>query len=88
MGGSSDFNLKGSPLGKRCRVFGVDKKFIPAYDLKLVAGRNFAEDRPAIDTTYVINIIVNETAAKVFGFASPVEMMGQELRGLGFNWVK
>jgi putative ABC transport system permease protein len=33
----------------------------------------------------VINIIVNETAAKVFGFASPVEMMGQELRGAGFN---
>jgi len=85
VGGSSDFNLKGSALGKRCRVFGVDKKFIPAYELKLVAGRNFAEDRPAVDTNYVINIIVNETAAKVFGFTNPVEMMGKELSGAGFN---
>jgi putative ABC transport system permease protein len=85
VGGSSDFNLKGSPLGKRCRTFGIDKKFIPAYGLKLIAGRNFAEDKPAVDTNVVLNIIVNETAAKVFGFVKPVEILGREMSGSGFN---
>jgi putative ABC transport system permease protein len=85
VGGSSDFNLKGSTLGKRCRLFGIDKKFIPAYDLKLLAGRNFAEDKPAVDTNVVLNIIVNETAAKVFGFAQAAEILGQEMRGADFN---
>lgn len=85
VGGSSDFNLKGSPLGKRCRVFGVDNKFIPAYDLKLLAGRNFAADIPAVDTNYVINIVVNETAAKVFGFTNAPDMLGKELQGAGFK---
>lgn len=85
VGGSSGFYLKGSPLDKRCRIFGIDKKFIPAYDLKLIAGRKFEEDKPAVDTNVVLNVIVNETAAKVFGFSDAAGILGRELKGTGFN---
>ncbi len=85
VGGSSDFTLKNSLAGKRCRTLGVDKKFIPAYGLKVVAGRNFSNDKPATDTNVVLNILVNETAAKVFGFNDPATMIGQPMEGAGFH---
>lgn len=85
VGGSSDFSLQGSPLGKRCRVFGIDNKFIPAYNLTMVAGRNFSNDQPAVDTSVVLNVIVNETGAKVLGFSKPAEILGREIEGAGFH---
>lgn len=85
VGGSSDFMLKGSTLGKRCRVFGIDNKFIPQYKLQVVAGRNFAEDKPAVDTAALINVIVNETGAKVLGFNTPNEIVGKDIEGGGFH---
>lgn len=81
--GSSDFNIKGSPLGKRCRVFGVDKKFIPAYGLTVVAGRSFSNDKPVVDTAEILNVVLNETGAKVLGFNNPEEMIGKEIEGSG-----
>jgi putative ABC transport system permease protein len=69
VGGSSGFRLISSNDDKRCRTFGIDEKFIPNYNLSLVAGRNFDKDKPFTeDTTQTVNIIVNETAAKIFGF--------------------
>jgi hypothetical protein len=47
VGGSSDYALKNSQSGKRCRNFGVDNKFIDAYGLKIVAER-FTNDRPLL----------------------------------------
>ncbi len=85
VGGSSDFNVRGSTLGKRCRVFGVDNKFIEEYGLTILAGRNFSNDRPAVDTAIPINIILNETAAKVLGFPNPQESVGSEIDGAGFH---
>ena len=85
VGGSSDFALKNSQSGKRCRVLGVDNKFVPAYGLKIIAGRNFTNDKPAVDTAVILNILVNETAAKVFGFADPADILGQYLDGAGFH---
>ena len=56
---------------KRCRDFGIDEKFIPNYNLSLAAGRNFDKDKPAYeDTTQMVSVIINETAAKILGFAS------------------
>ena len=85
VGGSSGFTMKNSTAEKRCRVFGVDNKFIPAYGLSITAGRNFSTDPPAVDTSVVLSIIVNETAAKIFGFANPVEIVGKEMDGSGFH---
>jgi len=85
VGGSSDYNLKNSQSGKRCRNLGVDNKFIPAYGLKLIAGRNFTNDKPAVDTNVMVNILLNATAAKVFGFNNPSDALGQYIDGSGFH---
>jgi putative ABC transport system permease protein len=85
VGGSSDYVLKNSQAGKRCRNLGVDNKFIPAYGLKIIAGRNFTNDKPAVDTTVMVNILLNETATKVFGFSNPADILGQYIDGSGFH---
>jgi putative ABC transport system permease protein len=85
VGGSSSFALKNSLISKRCRVFGIDKEFIPAYGLKILEGRNFTNDRPALDTNMILNILVNETTAKVFGFTNPADIVGKEVDGAGFH---
>ncbi len=85
VGGSSGFTLKNSTAEKRCRVFGIDKKFIPAYGLTITAGRNFSTDPLTVDTSIVINILVNETAAKIFGFANPTDIVGRDVDGAGFH---
>jgi putative ABC transport system permease protein len=33
----------------------------------------------------VISILVNETAAKIFGFANPTDIVGREMDGAGFH---
>src|SRR5688572_15712287 len=85
VGGSSNYALKNSQSGKRCRNLGIDKNFIPAYGLKVVAGRNFENDIPVVDTSVLVNILVNETAAKIFGFANPADIVGQYIDGSGFH---
>ena len=71
VGGSSGFRLISSNEDKRCRDFGIDEKFIPNYNLSLAAGRNFDKDKPFTDdTTQTVNVIINETAAKTFGFTN------------------
>lgn len=88
VGGSSDYALKNSQSGKRCRNLGIDNKFIPNYGLSIVAGRNLADDRPPVDSTVKVNILVNETAAKIFGFDKPADMLGQEIAdGSGFHYT-
>jgi putative ABC transport system permease protein len=85
VGGSSDYALKNSQSGKRCRNLGVDNKFIDAYGLKIVVGRGFTNDRPAVDTNVLVNIILNETAVNVFGFAKNEDAVGQYIDGSGFH---
>jgi putative ABC transport system permease protein len=43
----------------------VDRDFLPAYNIAIVAGRNFSKEFPADDTTA---FILNETAVKDFGW--------------------
>lgn len=76
VGASTDFNEKGSLLAKRCRVFGIDKKFIPSYGLNIVAGRNISNDRTARDTSHIVNVLLNETGIKVLGFKSAEDAIG------------
>jgi len=58
---------------KRTRIFGIDEKFIPNYGLTILAGRNFDKDKAGRQRTppQPLNIILNETASKVLGFAKP-----------------
>ena len=85
VGGSSNYSLRNSSVDRRCRNLGIDNKFIDAYGLTIVAGRNITNDKPAVDTNVVLNILVNETAVKVFGFAEPASIVGQEIDGSGFH---
>jgi putative ABC transport system permease protein len=56
-------------------IMGVDYDFLPAYGLRLAAGRNFSEqfrtDKKAV--------LLNETAATLFGFRSAAEALGKKL---------
>ncbi len=62
--------------GVEVRVFGADEAFIDCYDIPLLSGRNYDrtyaerawERRGKPDELFVIN----ETAAKVFGWTNPV----------------
>jgi len=45
----------------------VDHDFIPGYEIKIIAGRNFSRDNKADDTTA---FILNETAVKDFGWTA------------------
>jgi putative ABC transport system permease protein len=66
-------------------VLGIDNKFIPTYGLTITAGRNISTDPPAVDTSIVLNILVNETAARIFGFPNPADIVGKEMVGSGFH---
>jgi putative ABC transport system permease protein len=80
VGGSSGFRLISSNEDKRCRDFGIDEKFIPNYNLSLAAGRNFDKDKPFTeDSTQTISVIINETAAKIFGFTQAKDAISKIL---------
>ena len=87
IGGSSSYYLKNSLAGKRCRNLGVDKEFVPSYGLQIVSGRNFSKDKPPVDSNTIVNILLNETAVKVFGIANNEEAIGKNITdGGGFQY--
>jgi putative ABC transport system permease protein len=47
----------------------IEPGFIPALDIQLAAGRNFSEERESDKTEAVL---INETAARRFGWADPI----------------
>jgi len=81
-GQPSDWNAGGIRLkgmddskGKQYRVIGVDYDFINAYDLKLVAGRNFSKEFGADPTA----VVFNKMGIKQLGFNNPEEAIGKEI---------
>jgi putative ABC transport system permease protein len=58
----------------------VDESLLQTLDIKPIAGRLFSKDFPA-DTNQ--RMILNETAVKEIGFASPQEAIGHKV---GFDW--
>jgi putative ABC transport system permease protein len=56
----------------------VDQYYIPTFDMKIVKGRMFSPDIPSDSSA----IIINEEAAKLFGFEDPI---GQEIETFAFN---
>src|SRR5581483_4611856 len=51
--------------------FEIDENYIPTLGMQMVVGRNFSRDFPTDST----GIIVNETAARMFGFKEPMKDM-------------
>ena len=56
---------------KACDQFVVDDQFINNLEISLIAGRNLPKEASGA------HILVNETAAKELGFASPLDIVGQ-----------
>ena len=54
---------------------GIDYDFIPQYQLKMIAGRNFSKDFPTDENA----AILNEMAVSTFGFKDPADAVGQKL---------
>ena len=57
------------------KYLAVDYHFVPTYNMKLLAGRNFSSAY-ATDST---NFLINETAASTLGFKTPQEAVNKEL---------
>jgi len=54
----------------------VDSDFIPEFKIEMIAGRPFRKEiQTDIDDTFILN----ETAAKAFGFSSPTEAIGKRM---------
>lgn len=58
-----------------CYNLGVDYDFIPTYQMKLVAGRNFSKDRPTDRQA----AILNETAIHMLGFKNADEALNTKV---------
>jgi len=58
------------------RFIAVDYDFIPLYDLKLIAGRAFDENRPSDENEA---FILNESGAARLGWTNPEDAIGKEL---------
>ena len=54
---------------------GVDENYIPLYQIRMLAGRNFLSNNPADSTS----ILLSETAAKRVGFGSAKDAIGRKV---------
>lgn len=61
-------------------IYEVDEDFIPTYQMNMVAGRNFSDDFP-LDSANAL--ILNESAAKLFGYPNPQDVIGQSFAQWG-----
>ncbi len=58
-----------------CRMNFVSYGYIPLFEHKLLAGRNFSKKYSTDGTA----IVINETLRKAYGFSSPEEAIGKEI---------
>lgn len=61
--------------GKFYNIMGIDHDFIPAFGLKLLAGRNFYGETGSNNKS----AIVNQTALRMLGFAEPQQAINEEI---------
>lgn len=54
---------------------GIDYDFIPAYEMKLAAGRNFSKDFPTDKQT----VMLNQRAADLLGYSNASDAIGKKL---------
>jgi putative ABC transport system permease protein len=64
----------GEPVKYNIKVLAIDHDFIPAYQMRLIAGRNFSKEFPSDDSTA---FILNEAAIKEIGWSSAQQAVDQ-----------
>jgi putative ABC transport system permease protein len=57
-------------------IMGIDYDFLPSYELKLLAGRNFSKDFKTDSS----GILLNEKAIELFGFKNAQDAVGKKIR--------
>lgn len=60
---------------KNCRLVRVDYDFIPLYDIKVIAGRNFSREFPSDNMA----VVINEKTSHLLGFEDPQSAVGQRI---------
>ncbi|GAB3918136.1 ABC transporter permease [Larkinella terrae] len=59
----------------------IDEKFLPTYQIELLAGKNFeATDSSSLRPNAYTKILINEEVTKALGFRSPEEAVGKEVK--------
>jgi len=56
-------------------IFQVGLDFITHFNMELIAGRSYSRDFPSDSTSA---LVVNEAAAKQYGYANPAEIVGKK----------
>jgi len=61
-------------------IYEIDFDFIPVYHIPLVAGRNYSR---AYTTDSAQAMVINEAAAKLFGYTRPADVVGKKFSQWG-----
>jgi len=64
-----------APADINIKSLSVDEDFIPAYQIKMAAGRNFSREYSTDKTS---GFILNETAVKLLGWKNPADAIGNQ----------
>jgi putative ABC transport system permease protein len=64
------------PVNTDIKMVNVDYDFIPVYNIKVVAGRNFSREF----STDTAGFVLNESSIKVLGWKSPQEAVGKDFK--------
>ena len=75
-GSPTDFQVGSSQEKVRLLLLGVDEEYFNCFDLDLVSGENFSASQSQINSN---RILVNETAIKKLGYASPIDALRQKI---------
>jgi putative ABC transport system permease protein len=75
IGGGLRDKSESQDAGRSHYAAGVDYDFLNVFGMELIAGRNFSKEH----STDNRGIIINETAVKLLGYASPAEAIGREV---------
>lgn len=100
-GAATSWNVPGGDIGRSFNVrqadsattnkfttrhTGVDYDFMNVYGIKLLAGRNFTMADHDPDWNKLHNTIINRSAAKLLGFASPEAAIGKAIISGDKKW--
>lgn len=61
-------------------LYEIDFDFIPHYEIEVVAGRGYSRE---FVTDSVSSLMVNESAARSFGYANPMDIIGKRFQQWG-----
>jgi putative ABC transport system permease protein len=65
----------GSMVANGPLIYEIDFDFIPTYHIPLVAGRNYSR---AFTTDSAESMVINEAAARLFGYTHPADAVGKK----------